>query len=99
MKWHNAVRDHLPGTSGTVLISYKGVYHVAYYDQKSNQFILTEEGSLELVPDTNIYWSWVEGLRAGEKDNNNLQNGPTGEENLTAGNTLPNAGPDEGVPL
>jgi CheY-like chemotaxis protein len=60
MKWHNAVRDRLPESSGHVLISLRGVYYIAIYNEGSRQFIVPELGSQALAPDEHIYWTVVE---------------------------------------
>jgi CheY-like chemotaxis protein len=62
MKWKNAGSDHLPRISGKFLISYKGVYHLAYFHKALEKFEIVEEpGRIILqAPYHQLYWTEVD---------------------------------------
>src|SRR4249919_649429 len=61
MTWHNAARDFLPVTSRNVLISLKGVYHIAFFDKEKVLFLFSDGGVEKSVPKTvELYWTDID---------------------------------------
>ena len=58
MKWYNAARDTLPGDSGKVILSVRGIYHQALYDKENNIFVYEDSGKIKVLEKTNdqVYW-------------------------------------------
>jgi CheY-like chemotaxis protein len=61
MKWHNAARDFLPNTSRSVLISYKGVYHIAFYNKEQKNFSFPDGTVTQVIePVNDVYWADID---------------------------------------
>jgi CheY-like chemotaxis protein len=67
MKWRNAARDPLPETSRSVLISERGVYHIAYFDKETRVFVLSEGSSKTVLPEDHVYWTDIDVLPRSRK--------------------------------
>jgi CheY-like chemotaxis protein len=61
MKWHNAARDFLPETSRSVLISFKGVYHIAFFDKEKSWFNFSDGGiERHVLKTVDLYWTDID---------------------------------------
>src|SRR5690349_21111258 len=61
MQWHNTARDYLPSTSRSVLVSYKGVYHIAFYNREKKNFVYPDGGTERSAsPHESLYWTDID---------------------------------------
>src|SRR4249919_2736203 len=63
MQWHNAARDYLPGTSRSVLISFKGIYHIAFFSKERKDFTFLQVGTEKtLRAHDALYWTDIDNV-------------------------------------